>query len=219
VFAAASLTAAFGELGSDFEKAHPGVTVRFNFAGSGTLVTQIGQGASADVFAAADQPTMTKLTAGGYAMGKPEAFAGNHIEIAVPPGNPRHIQSLPDLQNSNVLVDVCAPSVPCGDYANQVFAKANLHITPVSLEQDVKSVLAKVESAEVDAGVVYVTDVQAAGSKVVGVPIPPNQNVLATYPAVAIKGSPNQAGGAAFLAYLLSGPAQQVLGRYGFVKA
>ena len=219
VFAAASLTDAFKQLGTDFQKAHPGVTVTFNFAGSPTLVTQIEQGAQADVFASADTTNMSKLTTDGFAGGASKTFAHNQLELAVAPGNPKGIQSLADLAKPGVIYISAGPTVPAGKYALQALAKAGVTATPRSLETDVKSVISKIELGEADAGIVYTTDVKAAGTKVAGVTIPDNYNVVATYPMVAVKGSKNADAANAFIAYVLSDAGQATLDSFGFLPS
>ena len=218
VFAAASLTDAFQEVGAAFQKQHPATTVQLNFGGSSALVTQIMQGAPADVFASADQPNMLKAFDAGVLAGQPHAFAGNKLQIVVGAGNPKGIHGLADLANPATVVVLCAPAVPCGSYAGQALAKAGVKVTPRSQEQDVKSVIAKVALGEADAGIVYVTDVRAAGAKVQGVDIPDDQNVPASYPVAAVKGGQNLAGGRAFAEFLLGATAKSILGRYGFTE-
>jgi molybdate transport system substrate-binding protein len=217
VLAAASLTTAFTKIGADLHATYPGLDVKFSFAGSPTLVTQIQQGAPADVFASADQPNMKKVTDGGLSSGSPTVFAHNKLEIAVQAGNPKHIKNVSDLANPAIKVDECAPAVPCGNYATTVFGKAGIRVTPVSQEQDVKSVLTKVGLGEADAGIVYVTDVEAGGAKVTGVQIPDNLNVTADYPIVRLKSSQNAAAAKAFIQYVEGGAGQKVLATYGFM--
>ena len=220
VFAAASLTDSFKALGTSFQTAHPGTTLQLIFAGSPTLVTQIEQGASADVFASADTTNMDKLKADGFTGGIPQVFAHNKLEIVVAAGNPKGIAVLADLKKPGVIYITAAPSVPAGKYALQILASAGVKITPKSLETDVKSVVSKIELGEADAGIVYVTDVKAAGSKVTGVPIPDAVNVIATYPIVAVKSAaknPNLAN--AFIAYVLSADGQATLQSFGFLPA
>jgi len=219
VFAAASLTAAFNALGHSFQQEHGGVTVKFNYAGTPTLVTQIEQGAQADVFASADATNMDKLKGDGFTTGDPKVFAHNVLEIVVAPGNPKNINGLADLAKPGVVYITEAPTVPAGRYSLQALAKAGVRVTPKSLETDVKSVISKIELGEADAGIVYTTDVKAAGSKVAGVPIPDSDNVVATYPVVVVKGAPNAGTAAAFIAYVLSAGGQQTLGTYGFQHA
>ena len=219
VFAASSLTDSFKALGAAFQSAHPGTTLQFNFAGTPTLVTQIEQGAAADVFASADTTNMDKLTADGFTSGNSQVFAHNKLEIVVEVGNPKHITGLADLAKSGVIYITEGATVPAGKYALQILASAGVKVTPKSLETDVKSVVSKIELGEADAGIVYVTDVKAAGSKVTGVPIPDSVNVIATYPMVAVKGSKNSALGNAFIAYVLSADGQATLQSFGFLPA
>jgi molybdate transport system substrate-binding protein len=219
VFAAASLTDSFKALGASFQAAHPGTTVRFNFAGSPTLVTQIEQGASADVFASADTTNMDKLNTDGFGVGQSQVFAHNKLEIVVAAGNPKRISRLADLAKPGVIYVTAAATVPAGKYALQILANAGVKITPKSLETDVKSVVSKVQLGEVDAGIVYVTDVKAAGSKVTGVQIPDSLNVIASYPIVTIKGTKNSDLANAFIAYVLSADGQATLQSFGFLPA
>jgi molybdate transport system substrate-binding protein len=212
VFAAASLTDAFKALGDSFQ----GASVRFNFAGTPTLVTQIEQGAEADVFASADTTNMNRLKADGFASGEPKVFAHNQLEIVVGAGNPKHIASLADLGRAGVVYISAGPTVPAGKYAAQVLARAGVTVHPRSLETDVKSVIAKIELGEADAGIVYTTDVRAAGTKVTGVSIPDADNVVATYPIVEVKGAKNSAEAGAFIAYVLSAEGQAKLATFGF---
>lgn len=219
VFAAASLTEAFNALGASFQGANPGVTMKFNFAGTPTLVTQIEQGAPADVFASADTTNMDKLNGDGFTTGAPRVFARNKLEIVVAPGNPKGITGLADLAKPGVIYITEAPTVPAGKYALQALKMAGVTVTPRSLETDVKSVVSKIELGEADAGIVYTTDVTAAGSKVAGVPIPDADNVIATYPIVAVKATANAAAANAFIAYVLSAAGQAKLQSYGFLAA
>jgi len=219
VFAAASLTTSFNPLGQAFQQAHSGVTVKFNYAGTPTLVTQIEQGAQADVFASADTRNMDKLKGDGFTTGDPRVFAHNLLEIVVAPGNPKGINSLADLAQPGVIYISAAPTVPAGSYSLQALQKAGVSVTPKSLETDVKSVIGKIELGEADAGIVYTTDVKAAGNAVTGVAIPDNYNVVATYPLVAVKGSQNKTAAEAFIAYVLSPSGQSILQSFGFQHA
>lgn len=219
VFAAASLTDSFNALGGSFHAANPGVTVRFNFAGSPTLVTQIENGAQADVFAAADTTNMDKLKTGGFTASAPVVFAHNQLEIVVAAGNPKGIRSLGDLARPGIVYISAAPTVPAGKYAGQILAKAGVTVTPRSLETDVKSVVGKIELGEADAGIVYTTDVKAAGNKVAGVDIPAADNVVATYPIAVVKGSASASLANAFVAYVTSGQGQARLKDFGFLSA
>jgi len=219
VFAAASLTAAFNALGASFRSTNPGATLTFNFAGTPTLVTQIEQGAPADVFASADTTNMDKLKGDGFTAGDPKVFARNKLEIVVAPGNPKGINSLADLAKPGVIYISEGPTVPAGKYSLQALRMAGVKVTPKSLETDVKSVVTKIELGEADAGIVYATDVTAAGSKVQGVAIPDADNVIATYPIVAVKASKNMAVANAFITYVRSTEGQTKLQSFGFLSA
>jgi molybdate transport system substrate-binding protein len=218
VFAAASLTAVFGTIGADFQQAHPGTMIHFSFAGSSTLVGQVQQGAVGDVFASADQPNMQKLINAGLTSGSPSIFARNKLQIVVPAGNPKHVTGLADLGRSGLVVVLCAPAVPCGHYAIQALQKANVTVKPASEETDVKAVLTKVSLGEADAGIVYVTDIKAAGASVHGVDIPDVVNVIADYPIVVLKDSQNIGLAKAFIGYIHAN-GQRTLARYGFLPA
>src|SRR5579864_1085837 len=219
VFAAASLTAAFTDLGTSFQGANSGVTVKFNFAGTPTLVTQIEQGAPADVFASADTTNMDKLKGDGFTTGTPQVFARNRLEIVVAPGNPKGITGLADLAKPGLIYITEAPTVPAGKYSLQALEMAGVKVTPKSLETDVKSVVGKVELGEADAGIVYTTDITAAGSMVAGVTIPDADNVIATYPIVAVKATTNAAAANAFIAYVVASAGQSKLQSFGFLSA
>jgi molybdate transport system substrate-binding protein len=214
VFAAASLTAAFNELGSQFTAANGGTEVTFNFAGSQALATQIQQGAPADVFASADTTNMDKVR---DLVGDPQVFAGNLLQIVVEQGNPKGIRGLDDLAGKDVKVVLAAEEVPAGKYARQVLDRAGVAVRPVSLEDNVKAVVTKVSLGEADAGIVYVTDVAAGGGKVEGVDIPKDQNVVATYPIATVKASKAPDKAQAFVDLVRSAEGQAVLDKYGFL--
>jgi molybdate transport system substrate-binding protein len=216
VFAAASLTAAFGTIGADFQFAHPGTMIHFVFAGSSTLVAQVQEGAVGDVFASADQSNMQKLVDAGLTAGSPSIFARNRLQIVVAAGNPRQIAGLADLGRPGLVVVLCAPVVPCGRYANQSLQKAGVTVKPASQEVDVKAVVSKVALGEADAGIVYVTDVEAGGSSVQGIDIPDSLNVVADYPIVVLKDSQNVALARAFVGYIHAN-GERTLARYGFL--
>ncbi|MGC5022501.1 molybdate ABC transporter substrate-binding protein [Micromonospora sp. DT47] len=216
VFAAASLTESFTTLGRQFEAAHPGATVTFNFAGSSALATQINQGAPADVFAAAAATNMATVTEAGNAEGAPAAFARNQLVIAVPKGNPQKITGLADLTGPEVKVALCAAQVPCGAAATKALDAATVRLTPVTLEQDVKGALSKVKLGEVDAALVYRTDARAAADAVDGVEFPESAGAVNDYPIVALTDAPNPAGARAFVAYVRSDQGRAVLTRAGF---
>jgi molybdate transport system substrate-binding protein len=215
VFAASSLTKAFGTLAKQFEAAHPGTTVKLDFDASSALATQITQGAPADVFASASPKNMASVVSAGYATTSTN-FAKNVMEVAVPPSNPANVTSVNDLAKSGVKVALCQPQVPCGSTAEKVFANAKITVKPVTLEANVAATLAKVELDEVDAGMVYVTDVLGAGSKVKGVTIPDSINASTEYPIAALSKATNSAGAAAFVSYVLSPAGTAVLTADGF---
>jgi molybdate transport system substrate-binding protein len=217
VFAAASLTAAFTEIGDAFMTEYPDAEVVFNFAASSELVTQIGEGAPADVFASADQNNMTELTDAGGNATEPALFARNLLQIIVGPGNPTGITGVADLANEDLIVVTCAAEVPCGKYTAQIFANAGVAVTPKSLEENVKAVMAKVTLGEADAGIVYRTDVIAAGADAAGVEIPEDINVLAEYPAAVTKDAPNADGAQAFIDFVVSEQGRKILDSYGFL--
>ena len=217
VFAASSLKDSFTTIGTQFEAAHPGVKVTFNFAGSGDLATQIGQGSPADVFASADEATMAKAVGSSGATAK--RFASNLLAIIVAANNPKKITGLADLARSDVALVIGAPEVSIGKYSAQVLDKAGVKVSPKSLEQNVKAIVAKVTLGEADAGIVYITDVQAAGAKAAGVSIPADVNVVAHYPIVVLHNAPHAALAAKFVAYVVSADGQQVLAKAGFGPA
>jgi molybdate transport system substrate-binding protein len=215
VFAAASLMGTFTQIGKQFEAAHPGDTVKFSFGGSSTLTTQITGGAPADVFASAAPANMDTVVSAGDAS-SPQDFAKNTAEVAVPPSNPAKVTSVNDLAKSSVKVALCQPKVPCGVVAAEVFKNAGITVKPVTLQPDVKSVLTQVELGNVDAGMVYVTDVKAAGAKVKGVTISASDNASTLYPIDTISSSKHLAEAEAFVAYVLSPAGEQVLTAAGF---
>jgi len=183
VFAAASLQEPFTALAKQFESEHKGVKVELSFGASNDLAAQIQQGAPADVIATASTKTMDQISSD---VSDRADFASNTMEIAVPAGNPGHIHSLADLARKGVKLAVCQAEVPCGTVATQVFANAKLTVHPVTEEVDVKSVLTKVSLGEVDAGIVYVSDVKTAGPKVTGITIPAAVNAVTTYPIATV---------------------------------
>ena len=217
VFAASSLKGTFTEIGKQFETAHPGDTVKFNFGASSALAEQINSGAPADVFASASPKNMDQVVTPGNAS-NPQDFAKNTAEVAVPPSNPAKVTSVNDLAKSSVKTALCQPQVPCGVVAAEVFKNANITVKPVTLQPDVKSVLTQVELGNVDAGMVYVTDVMAAGSKVKGVTIPASDNASTSYPIATITSSKEMSIAQAFVAYVLSPAGQTVLSAAGFEK-
>lgn len=218
IFAAASLTAAFTEIGDAFTVANPDTDVVFNFAASSELVTQIIEGAPADVYASADLNNMTKLTDAAANGTDPVVFTKNVAAIIVAPGNPLGITGVEDLANDDLVYVECAPEVPCGRYARQIVENAGVTVTPKSLEENVKAVVTKVTLGEADAGIVYATDVTAAGDDAEGIVVPDDVNVVAEYPIAVTADAPNPAGAQAFVDFVMGDQAQQILQSYGFIE-
>ncbi|MFC9324433.1 molybdate ABC transporter substrate-binding protein [Kitasatospora sp. NPDC057015] len=216
VFAAASLTGTFTDLGKKFETAYPGVKVKFNFGGSSALAQSINSGAPADVFAAASTSTMKTVSDAGGVNGTAANFVRNTLTIAVPKGNPKHIAALKDLAAPGLKVALCAKEVPCGAAAVNALKAGAVDLTPVTLEQDVKGALTKVELGEVDASLVYRTDVKADAAKIDGVDFPEADKAVNDYPIAALAKAPNKDTAAAFVAYIQSAEAKQVLTAAGF---
>ncbi|NYD66996.1 molybdate ABC transporter substrate-binding protein [Agromyces atrinae] len=216
VFAAASLTGSFEELAADFEAEHPGVTVTLNFGGSSALAEQITSGAPADVFAAASPATMQTVVDAGDAAGEPEVFVTNMLEIAVPAGNPGGVEGLTDFTDESRTIALCAPEVPCGAASEKVFAAAGLTPAPDTLEQDVKAALTKVRLGEVDAALVYRTDVLAAGDEVEGIEFAEAEGAINDYPIVRLTESPTPDAADAFIAFVRGERGAEVLGAAGF---
>ncbi|MEU6796358.1 molybdate ABC transporter substrate-binding protein [Nonomuraea wenchangensis] len=215
VFAAASLTGTFTELGKTFEAAHPGTTVRFNFGSSATLAQQIVQGAPADVFAAASPATMKTVTDASLAA-SPVTFVRNKLQIAVPKDNPAKVDELKDLTDPKVKVALCAEQVPCGAAAVKALDAAGLKVTPVTLEQDVKATLTKVELGEVDAALVYRTDVIASAGKVTGIDFPEADQAVNDYPIATLAKAPAGDLAGRFVDLVLSQQGKDVLTKAGF---
>jgi molybdate transport system substrate-binding protein len=218
VLAAASLTEAFTKIGKDFEAKNPGSTVKFSFGSSATLATQIVQGAPADVFAAASPETM-KIVSDAGAADPPTNFASNTLEIAVVKGNPHKIIGLQDFADEAKRIALCAPQVPCGAAAVKVFTTAKIIPKPDTLEHDVKATLQKVSTEEVDAALVYKTDVIAAADDVEGIAFPQAQQAVNTYPIAVLKGSKNSSQAKAFVDYVLAPEGQAVLNKAGFATS
>ncbi|MBQ1023635.1 molybdate ABC transporter substrate-binding protein [Micromonospora sp. C95] len=216
VLAAASLTESFTRIGEDFEAANPGVRVTFSFAGSSALANQIDQGAPADVFASASPANMTTVVDAGNGDGSPRVFVRNQLVIAVPDGNPDGMAGLTDLTRPDVKVALCAEQVPCGAAARKALDAAGVELNPVTLEQDVKAAMSKVRLGEVDAAIVYRTDVQAADDEVDGIEFPESTGAVNDYPIVVLKNAPNKPAARAFVDHVLSRPGQAVLTAAGF---
>lgn len=215
VFAAASLQDAFSTLAADFEAAHPGADVTFEFQGSQDLVSSLKEGASADVLATANTTTMDDA-AGASLVGAPSEFATNSLVLIVPAGNPKGVTGIDDGSLAGADLVVCAPQVPCGEATQKVAAELGTTLNPVSEEQKVTDVRGKVESGEADAGIVYTTDAAGAGDKVETIALPQN-SVVNHYPIAVTHSATNSAGAQAFMDYVLSDAGQQVLqDTYGF---
>src|SRR4051794_1797224 len=218
VFAAASLTDVFTDLGDQLEKANPSLDVQFNFAGSDALATQITQGAPGDVFASANETQMKVVTDAGLQAGDPTVFTQNVLEIAVPKGNPGHVTGLSDFANPDLTIAVCAPTVPCGAAAQKVFTAAGITAQPDTEETDVKAALNKVQLSEVDAALVYATDVKAAGNGVEGITFPEADQAVNKYPICVLKAAPNPDAAQAFVDLVNSDEGQKALTDAGFGK-
>ena len=228
VYAAASLTDAFNEIGKNFEAANPGITVNFNFAGSQALQTQIEQGAPADVFASAGKPQMDVLvTENLIARDAPQQFLNNKLVVILPKDNPAGLTSLEDLAKPGIKLVVAADAVPVGKYALQALDlmdakfgsgyKTKVLANVVSNEDNVKQVVSKVQLGEADAGIVYTSDAIAAPD-LKTIEIPAELNVIAKYPIAPLAKSENADLAKAFIAYVLSADGQTVLQRWGFTS-
>ncbi len=215
VFAASSLTASFTALGDAFEAENPDVTVIFSFAGSSDLVTQIANGAPADVFAAADTANMDKLAADDL-VGDPVDFARNTLVIVTPPDNPAGVASFADLARTGLSVVICADGVPCGTATAKIQAATGIALSPVSEEQSVTDVLNKVRTGEADAGLVYLTDARSAGDKVDTVSFPEAADAVNTYPVAVLNDAENPAAATAFVQFVAGPTGQAVLADAGF---
>lgn len=216
VLAAASLTEAFRDATKILEQNNPGFVATYSFAGSQQLVTNIQNGAPADVIATADMRTMQTLLTAGL-VETPQTFARNRLEIAVAKGNPKGIRNLADLSKASISVVLADPSVPAGKFARQALQKAGVALTPKSNELDVKSALQKVESGDADAAIVYATDVSSAVDRVDGVVISDSQNVIAAYPIAVVRTTQHRAGAEAFVEAAVSGDIQAALRKRGFL--
>ncbi|MGN7949068.1 molybdate ABC transporter substrate-binding protein [Microbacterium sp. 22215] len=210
VYAAASLSTAFDEIGAAFTEANPDVEVSGVYDGSSTLVTQLLEGAPADVFASADEANMDKLEDAAV---DPTLFASNTLVIAVPTGNPGGVKTLDDL--ADVTTVLCAPEVPCGAASATLLSNAGVTVEAASLEQNVTAVLTKVAASEADAGLVYATDVIGRDDVEVIVPDGADE-VVNHYPIAALSEAPNSAAAAAFVTFVLSDEGQSILADFGF---
>jgi molybdate transport system substrate-binding protein len=218
VFAAASLKKTFTDIGEQFKTDNPGASVEFSFAGSSDLVTQLTQGAPADVFASADTKNMDKAAQAGLLAGDPVNFASNTLTIAVAPGNPKKIASFKDLTQQGLNVVVCAPQVPCGSATKKVEEATGVTLNPVSEESSVSDVLNKVTTGQADAGIVYVTDAIGAGDKVTAVAFPEAAGAVNTYPIAVLKESKLPEVARKFVDLVTGEAGQKVLNAAGFAK-
>lgn len=214
IFAAASLQPPFDKIARQLQL-RENISTTFSYAGTQTLLSQLTQGAPADVFASADVAHMTAAQDAGLVAGSPRVFAHNRLEIAVEKGNPKGIHSLSDLSRAGLVVVLADPSVPAGKYAQQALAKAKVTVHPASLEPQVTGVLSKVALGEADAGIVYVSDVVTSG-KVDGVPIPDDQNVVADYAIATLKNAHDATAADDFITFVLSADGQAILKAAGF---
>jgi molybdate transport system substrate-binding protein len=220
VFAASSLTDAFTEIGAAFHAANPDVDVTFSFGGSSDLVAQLAEGAPADVLATADEATMAAAVGNGSVDGAagemPLVFALNTLGIIVEAGNPNAVTDIADLADPDLLVVLCAETVPCGKGAAAVLASAGVSVNAVSFEEKVKGVVTKVTSGEADAGIVFVTDIAAAGDAASGIEIPADLNVINSYALAVATEAANRGAAEEFAAFVASAQARAILEAHGF---
>lgn len=216
VLAAASLTEVFTGLGERFEAAYPGTRVVFSFAGSSTLAQQVDAGAPADVFASASPVPMRQVVEAGAVVGQPEVFARNRLAIAVPRGNPARITRLADLARPDLKVALCAPQVPCGAAARTALAAGGVSLTPATLEQDVKAAVTKVRLGEVDAALVYRTDLATVPDELTAVEFAEAAQAVNDYLIAPLAGAPNPATARAFVAFVRSSEGRRALTAAGF---
>lgn len=218
VFAASSLTDAFGDVAAAFVAAHPEVDVDLSFGSSSSLREQILAGAPADVFASADTSIVERLVEAGEAT-DPETFATNRLQIVVPDDNPEDVEELADFARSELLLGLCAAEVPCGRLAREALAAAGVTPSIDTAEPDVRALLTKVQVGELDAGIVYRTDVLSAGGAVEGIDLPVAVQQVAPYPIVVLEAAADQAVAAAFVDFVLSHEGQAILRSHGFGAA
>jgi len=231
VFAASSLTESFNEIGMAFTAANPGARVTFNFAGSNTLAIQLNQGGQADAFASADTIQMGQAQKNGDLSSEPQIFAHNRLTIITPANNPGNVHQVCDLAKPGLKIVAAQATVPVGQYTNDMLDKAStpdqcgvdfrqkVEANIVSREENVRQLVAKVQLGEADAGVCYLTDVTPTiKPNVQEIDVPDNLNTLADYPIATTKGR-NGAGGQAFMAFVLGPQGQDILAKWGFIRA
>jgi molybdate transport system substrate-binding protein len=215
VFAASSLTDVFADLGTAFERRNRGIELSFVFGSSSDLVTQLEQGARAEVLASADEVSMKRALDANVVAGDPHVFVRNELEIIVPAENPGGVTELADLANEDLVLTICNRECPAGRYALEVFENAGMSVVPDSLEAEVKGVVTRVVLGEADVGIAYVTDTRAAAGEIVGIPIPDDDAVVASYQIGALSGSSDAAG--RLIDFVLSDEGRRILRRYGFL--
>lgn len=215
ILAAASLTESLEELAAAFEEAHPDVDVVISSGGSSALAEQILSGSPADVFFSANEATMATVTDAGLTV-EPEVLLTNVLEIAVPPGNPGDVSGLEDFANPALTIALCDPAVPCGSAAVKLLQAVGITPSPDTLEDDVTAALTKVALGEVDAALVYVTDVIAAAGDVGGIEIPEASTVVNRYPISLLSEAPNAGAAQAFIDFVRSADGIQVFTDAGF---
>ncbi len=219
ISAAASLTDAFAEVEAAFEEANPGVDVMLNLGPSSGLREAILEGAPADVFASANTSNMDQVAEAGEVAGEPEIFVTNLLQIAVPAGNPGEVSGLDDFAREELLIGLCAEDVPCGEFGRQALENAAVTPSIDTNEPDVRALLTKIENDELDAGIVYVTDVlSSADGEVEGIDIPEDVNVVAEYPIAVLGGAPNPDAAGAWVEFVLSDEGQAILTSHGFIS-
>jgi molybdate transport system substrate-binding protein len=219
VLAASSLTDAFGDLEHRYESLHPGVDVQLSFDSSSTLAEQVVQGAPADVLATADRATMRIVVEEGLGT-QPVVFARNELVLVTPPDDPGSVDQITDLDDSDVAYAVCVPEAPCGKASAVLLDRSGVTAAPVTEEDSVRDTLGKVVEGEVDAGLVFVSDAQAAGRRVRVIPVPAGDNVRTPDLAVVLDNPDTDIGAAqAWVDLVTSAAGQRVLLEHGFLPA
>lgn len=218
VFAAAAFTDVFAEIAGAFERAQPGVTVELSFGASSTLAAQIAEGAPADVLATADERTMRSAVDAGVSVAPPRHLARNSLVLAVPAGNPGGVGGLDDLADADLFVGLCAAEAPCGALARDVLDDAGVTAAVDTHEPNVRSLLTKLAAGELDAGLVYRTDAEAAGDRVDTVPVARLGDRTTACPVAPLAGGDNPGAGAAFVEFALGAEGQRILAAAGFAE-
>lgn len=219
VLAASSLTEAFGDLEKTYESEHEGIDVQISYDSSSVLASQVMEGAPADVLATADEETMQSVVDEDLVDGDPHEFAQNTLTIVTPPDNPAGIKGVEDLADPDVKLAVCVPDAPCGDAANRLLKLDKVDATPATEEENVKAVLTKVTLGEVDAGLVYVSDAQAAGDDVAMIATTNASEVVNSDPIAVLTVASDSEAAQDWVDLVLSDQGQRVLKSYGFVPS